>query len=352
MLCSVPAFSSNILTQIFECFVTHSDFISLLCLVAQRKGIVITMKPKFSIIVPIYKVEQYLEKCVLSLVNQTYENIEIILVDDGSPDNCPKMCDDFGGTDSRIVVLHKPNGGLSDARNKGLEVAQGEYIMFVDSDDYIAPNACEQFAEFVDKGYDILIGDAEIEGGSANIAHIEKTEKIYTGEDYLLAALEENKLPMAAWLNVYRKVFLDKYALRFKYGRLHEDEEFTPRAFLKAERIFNTGIVFYHYIIRENSITTQKDKRKNAESLFQTCIELQTIYSLIDNVKLKKLLCDSLVAKYLGMIQTGNLAQYGNKYLHRGFLLRNAKRLKTKFKTFIFALSPKLYCYVYNKKLE
>lgn len=311
-----------------------------------------TMRPKFSIIVPIYKVEQYLEKCVLSLVNQTYENIEIILVDDGSPDNCPQMCDDFGGKDSRIVVLHKPNCGLSDARNKGLEVAQGEYIMFVDSDDYIAPNACEQFAEFVDKGYDILIGDAKIEGGSANIEHIEKTETVYSGEGYLLTALTAGKMPMAAWLNVYRKKFLEDNELRFKYGRLHEDEEFTPRAFLKAEKVVCTGIVFYHYIIRENSITTQKDKRKNAESLFQTCIELQAIYSLIDNAKLKKLLCDLLVAKYLGMIQTGNLVQYGNKYLHREFLLKNAKRLKTKIKTFILVLSPKLYCYVYDRKLE
>lgn len=308
------------------------------------------MKPKFSIIVPIYKVEQYLEKCVHSLLNQTYRNIEIILVDDGSPDNCPKICDEFGELDNRVVVIHKDNGGLSDARNKGLEIAQGEYIMFVDSDDYIKTNACEQFVEFIQQGYDILIGDACIEGGSANIEHIEKTETVYTGEGYLLTALTAGKMPMAAWLNVYRKKFLEDNELRFKYGRLHEDEEFTPRAFLKAEKVHYTGIVFYHYIIRDNSITTQKDKRKNAESLYCTCTELQIIYDHISNPTLKKLLCDSLTTKYLGIIQTGNLAQYGNKYLHRTFLLKNARLIKTKIKTLVFIISPKFYCYIYNKR--
>lgn len=310
------------------------------------------MKPKFSIVVPIYNVEQYLEKCVDSLLNQTYGDIEIILVDDGSPDHCPQMCDEFAKSDNRVVVIHKQNGGLSDARNKGLEMAQGEYIMFVDSDDYLEINACERFAEFTKQGYDILVGDASIEGGSANIEHIEKTETVYSGEDYLLTALAARKMPMAAWLNVYRKKFLENYDLRFKYGRLHEDEEFTPRAFLKAGQVVCTGIVFYHYIIRNNSITTQKDKRKNAESLYCTCTELKELYNHVSNPTLKKLLCDSLTTKYLGMIQVGNLIQYGNKYLHRKFLLKNAKLIKTKIRTLLFVICPKLYCYIYNKRVR
>ena len=93
------------------------------------------MSPKVSIIVPVYNVEKYLKRCVDSLVGQTLKDIEIILVDDGSPDGCPKMCDDFVATDSRIKVVHKPNGGLGSARNAGLEVAKGEYVAFVDSDD-------------------------------------------------------------------------------------------------------------------------------------------------------------------------------------------------------------------------
>ena len=308
------------------------------------------MEIKFSIIVPIYKVEQYLDKCVQSLINQTYRNIEIILVDDGSPDRCPQMCDNFAKNDDRIVVLHKTNGGLSDARNKGLEVARGEYIIFVDSDDYIELDACEKFAAYSNKGFDILIGDAFLEGGSANVEHIEPSDNIYSGEDYLLTALKNKKAPMAVWLNIYRKEFLEAHNLKFKYGRLHEDEEFTPRAFLKAKTVICTGVFFYYYIIRDGSITNKKDKRKNAESLYLTCYELQKIYNDIENRALKRLLFDSLAAKYLSIIQIGNLAQYGKQYYHKKFLLKNAKLFKTRIKSLFFVISPKLYCYIYNLK--
>ena len=105
---------------------------------------------KVSIIVPVYKVEPYLDKCVSSIVNQTYTNLEIILVDDGSPDNCPAMCDAWAEKDSRIRVIHKPNGGLSDARNAGMAVATGELMAFVDSDDWIAPDMYEHLYQRTD----------------------------------------------------------------------------------------------------------------------------------------------------------------------------------------------------------
>ena len=99
--------------------------------------------PKISVIVPVYKVEKYLDRCVESIVNQTYKNLEIILVDDGSPDNCPVMCDEWAEKDERIRVIHKENGGLADARNAGMNIATGDYIGFVDSDDWIEPNMYE-----------------------------------------------------------------------------------------------------------------------------------------------------------------------------------------------------------------
>ena len=101
------------------------------------------MNPMISVIVPIYNVEKYLARCVDSIVNQTYKNLEIILVDDGSPDRCPQMCDDYAEKDSRIKVIHKKNGGLSDARNAGMAVATGEYISFIDSDDWIETSMFE-----------------------------------------------------------------------------------------------------------------------------------------------------------------------------------------------------------------
>ena len=94
-------------------------------------------QPLISIIVPVYKVEKYLKRCVDSILTQTYQNMEVILVDDGSPDNCGAICDRYKETDNRVVVIHKKNGGLSDARNAGLDIATGEYIMFIDSDDFV-----------------------------------------------------------------------------------------------------------------------------------------------------------------------------------------------------------------------
>lgn len=103
------------------------------------------MKEYVSIVVPVYKVEQYLDRCVNSIICQTYKKLEIILVDDGSPDECPKMCEKWAKKDSRVKVIHKKNGGLSDARNKGIDIATGEYLLFVDSDDYLELDACEKW---------------------------------------------------------------------------------------------------------------------------------------------------------------------------------------------------------------
>ena len=108
-------------------------------------------KGKISIVVPMYNVEKYLPECVDKLLDQTYKNLEIILVDDGSPDNCGKIADDYAKKDERVKVIHKPNGGLSDARNVGMDVATGEYLMFTDSDDFLFPSACEVLVNKIEK---------------------------------------------------------------------------------------------------------------------------------------------------------------------------------------------------------
>ena len=301
----------------------------------------------FSIIVPIYKVEKYLEKCVSSLRNQTFGDIEIILVDDGSPDRCPNMCDQFAAVDDRIRIIHKKNGGLSDARNAGLAVAQGEYVFFVDSDDYLELDACERFSGFAAKKCDILVGEAIAEGGQVNLAHISPSENVYTGEQYLLKSFQERKdVPMAVWLNVYRRAFLEENCLRFKYGILHEDEEFTPRVLLKAESIFCTGIFFYHYVIRDGSITSRKDKRKNADDLYSTCVELEALYENISDGILKCYLLDSLAVKYLNMFQDGQLYKYGREFLHKDMVRRNACLRKTKTKSILYCTNVRVYYFV------
>lgn len=305
----------------------------------------------FSIIVPIYEVEQYLEKCIYQLINQTYRNIEIILVNDGSTDNSPSICDKYAAMDERIKVIHKKNGGLSDARNKGLEMATKEYILFIDSDDYIELNSCEKFIPFAEKGYDVLIGDAIVEGGICGLYHIGSIGTIFSGQEYLEQALTQNKAPMAVCLNAYKREFLVNNKLEFKFGILHEDEQFTPRVFLQAKTIIYTGVVFYHYIIREGSIMTQKDKRRNAIDLFSTCCELETLYGAVSNNNLCRLLKNSLVVKYLDMFQNGKLYQYGKSYIHKSFCRRNAFNMRTRLKVDLFCLSPKLYWHI-NKMLK
>ena len=300
---------------------------------------------KYSVIIPVYKVEEYLEKCVESVRNQTYKNIEIVLVDDGSPDNCPQMCDELAQKDSRIKVIHKENGGLSDARNKGLELSTGDYVIFLDSDDYIDVDSCERFLQYAENGCDIIIGEAVVEGGKCNSQHI-SNPNMMTGEQYLLEAYRGGKAPMAACFNIYKREFLINNSLCFKKGILHEDEEFTPRCFLLAETVVCPNVYFYHYIIRNDSITTKKDKRKNASDFYNTCLTLKEIYAKLENQELKNYLIDSLSSKYLTVFQSGKLYIYGKDYLHRRFVLQNAKQLKTRLKAFLYFVSPKCYYHI------
>ncbi len=304
---------------------------------------------KFSIIVPIYKVEECLERCVKSLVNQTEKDIEIILVDDGSPDKCPKMCDEFAKMDNRIKVIHKENGGLSDARNAGLDVAKGEYVLFVDSDDYITENACERLGEFAKDSVDILVGDLEVIGGTNYYKHNPSLlGKVLSSEQYLIKALETHTFPAPAWLNAYRREFLLENELFFKCGILHEDEQFTPRAFLFASTVIYTGVNFYRYIIREGSITTKSNKTKNAEHILAICDELEAIYQNVENKRLRRLLLNRLADLHLTIFRSWKLSKYGRRFVKRRFVWKNAYLFKVRVLAMIYCISPSLY----NKLLK
>ena len=303
----------------------------------------------FSIIVPVYHVEKYLQRCVESIINQTYRDIEIILVDDGGNDKCPEMCDRYAEADKRIKVIHKKNGGLSDARNAGLDIATGDYIIFVDSDDYIESDTCQKLLSFTIENPDIIIGDAIVEGGVNRLKHIEYKGHI-DGNTYIFKAMKARRAPMAAWLNIYNRSFLIKNGLKFKYGILHEDEEFTPRALLCAKKIALSGVNFYHYIIREDSITTKNNKKKNLIDFYSTCEELEKIYKKISNNGLKQLLHDSLVSKYLTLYVTADAYKYGNKFYHKSFVLKNASNNKTRIQSLVYCISPRLYCKLVTSK--
>lgn len=214
---------------------------------------------KVSVIVPIYNVEEYLPKCVLSIQNQSYGNLEIILVDDGSPDKCGDICEEYKLKDERIKVVHKPNGGLSDARNAGMEVATGEYYVFIDSDDYIHPQMIEKLIEARDKtGADIVVSGLKYVGENENvdyetIGNVHITE-IVSDEDRILYFYEKKYVEfVVAWNKLYPADYFEN--IKYPKGKIHEDEFTTYKLLEKADKIAFIDIPLYFYVQRKNSIT-------------------------------------------------------------------------------------------------
>lgn len=213
-----------------------------------------SQEPLVSIIVPIYNVEKYLKKCVDSIINQTYKNLEIILVDDGSPDLCGEICDEYVKMDKRIKVIHKINGGLSDARNAGLNIMQGQYVGFVDSDDWIEPNMYARLIEnLIDFNADISIG------GVTNLLESENGYKILrtTQKDEIINWSCDKEEAMecyflgtwSAWDKIYKKtIFKD---LRFPKGEINEDEAIALQILEQCDVISYTNEAVYNYIKEE-----------------------------------------------------------------------------------------------------
>ena len=207
------------------------------------------MEKLISVIVPIYKVEDYLKKCVDSIRNQTYQNLEIILVDDGSPDKCPQMCDEFAKEDKRIKVIHRKNGGLSAARNSGLEIANGEYIGFVDSDDYIHSRMYEILVERLEKNNADLavsrVQDVFEIGEEKKLTGEEKVE-IMTNVEALKSIYGEWGTDMkVAWNKLYKREIFNE--LRYKEGKVHEDEFMIHRVMYKIKKVVTTSYKLYYY---------------------------------------------------------------------------------------------------------
>ena len=212
--------------------------------------------PLISVIVPVYNVEPYLDRCVQSIVDQTYTNLEIILVDDGSPDNCPALCDAWAEKDSRIKVIHKENGGLSDARNAGMAIAAGEYIAFVDSDDWIEPQMYQCLYEAITTtDSDIASCGAKrvwLDGRPAQNLCAVNTTCVLEQEPAMKALITSNGLVQTVWNKLYKK-HIAKSVL-FLVGLIHEDEFWSWQAIARASRIATLKESYYNYLQRDNSI--------------------------------------------------------------------------------------------------
>ena len=211
-------------------------------------------KPLISIIIPVYKVEKYLEKCIKSVLDQTYKNIQIILVDDGSPDNCGNICDNYAKIDNRIEVIHKANGGLSEARNVGLKVARGEYIGFVDSDDYVSNEMFENlYNTLISNDVDVSICNFYTVINNKNIIkNADNGVEIYNKLEILKEILLDKKIQSYAWNKLYkRELFKD---IEYPVGKKYEDIGTTFYILEKCNKIAVSGSPEYYYITRGDSI--------------------------------------------------------------------------------------------------
>lgn len=230
-----------------------------------------------SVIVPCYNVEEYLPKCIESILSQTYKNLEILLVDDGSPDNSGRICDEYAARDSRIKVIHKENGGLSDARNVALDVMKGEYVTFIDSDDYVADDYVEILYRLIAEyraQMSVVWHQTFADGTVPPVCHKPVSEHILYGWEALEGMFYQRTFDTAAWAKMYHcSLFFD--GVRYPKGWLYEDLPTTYRLMMKCKRIAFSNCRSYFYRIRRTSIEGAPFKPLKYESCVNIISQLE-----------------------------------------------------------------------------
>lgn len=303
-------------------------------------------RPMFSIVVPVYNVEKYLHKCVKSILSQCYENFEVILVDDGSTDRCSEICDEFALNDSRCRVIHQPNKGLSGARNSGLKEANGIYILFIDSDDEIAPNLLNCLEINFNKynvdiiGFNAVVNDIKgqcILSTGKNVGMVEDGIKIV-----------QKRIPVSTVpLYCYKNKFLRKTNIIFKDGIYYEDVLFTAQIFMMNPKVFFLDETLYYYNKREESITTSKIKMKNYCDIVSICCELLD-YKVVDDIVFKNAY-RNIIMSYIMLseeIYRGMSMEDRKKgKINRQILMNNVKQRKSRVGTlnYFVAEFPSLF---------
>ena len=317
-----------------------------------------------SIIIPVYKVEQYLDECVVSVVNQTYKDLEIILVDDGSPDVCPQKCDEWAEKDSRIKVVHKKNGGLSSARNAGLAVANGDYIGFVDSDDFIYETMYEDLMRVMKQSKKTIVVSSPIIRNTNGVftpykvgAYEYKDGETMIFPEYMQLFLG-GKIDATVWNKLYRREFIETY---FREGRNNEDYLFM---YYNVKRMYDTDHFFAvsatpHYIYRSNPQSICHQPATSANRLFFD--EIYNMIEIMDDLKIwNPKLIDRVVPKLEGqmILACDQIIKYPiikekrpkdclfiNNCLHNGVIrtFRKGRPFTSSLKLFLFTYFPKGY---------
>ena len=314
--------------------------------------------PKISIIVPVYKVENYLDKCVESILNQTEKGFELILVDDGSPDNCPKICDKYLLKDSRVKVVHKENGGLSDARNAGIKEAIGEWLSFIDSDDFIAPDMIENLLSNAEnENADIAICDAVLFKDGENPSFTDSTEKkVMDSIGAQGKMINERLFSVNTWNKIYKKSLFDDIV--FPKGRLYEDLATTYKLLDKSKKVVYINGKKYAYLQRATSIMGQTGYKMKADKV-EIVAEMIDYYK--NNGKIDNFfhgIMDYLLNDIYKMASKGNLVssiEYREKlkelYFSNIDRIKSNKNISKKSKSILklAVKSPKLLQFLYSK---
>lgn len=320
-----------------------------------------------SVVVPVYHVEAYIERCIESLLHQTYQNLEIILVDDGGDDACPAICDAYAKKDARIKVIHKKNGGLSDARNAGLKEARGTYLAYVDSDDYILPDTYEKMQKALKReNADIAVCNYEsVTEQGESIAEkntkMDISDRTYTSKEAICNLCGPN---YHYWVTAWNRLYKTEIAkqVRFPVGKIHEDE-FTAHLFYdKADKIVGISEPFYKYVIRENSIMTRKYGVKNLA--YVEALRNRTEYCMDHGLEETGLAFLRWMSRYLMNVYDkldlgekevrqaykGSVEMYLE--LYRKISKKHSLDAKTKAATFMLLHTPGLASYISRKVLK
>ena len=221
-----------------------------------------------SIIVPVYNVEQYLKECIESILAQTWKNFEVILVDDGSTDSSGKICDEYSQKKEFISVIHKKNGGLSSARNAGIDVAQGDYLAFIDSDDVVHPRYLSELVAIVKKEKADLAACNFCVGSLCRWKNFSEVKyDIRCNEDVLKKMNDNDVVVTVAWNKLYHAKFFREHGLRYPVGKIHEDMFLTPQILYYTKKMVITNEQLYFYRQRENSIMNSSFSIKQLDAL-------------------------------------------------------------------------------------
>lgn len=251
--------------------------------------------PKISIIVPVYKVEAYLDRCVESILAQTFTDFELILVDDGSPDNCPAMCDSWAEKDSRIKVIHKENGGLSDARNVGFAASCGEWISFIDSDDYVHPQMLQALYDAAQE-HNVKVSACNFtrSEGEPLEENLDLSANLWCAEDFYM---KRHVNATVAWGKLYHR----SVVLPYPVGKLHEDEFVTYRILFECERITVLDAALYGYFSNQAGIIQSDWSAKRLDAL-EAFEEQIAFFTKTGNAELRRWRIREFMKNVLGQL--------------------------------------------------